>query len=611
MRSLSAKFLIPASLLILVCMTSMAFIIYSQSASVAKANAEALNETKLTSALSSIETWCGGVDKLLTMTVTSRYVKAATDSQASDAVLKKATAMLKTALQTDAIFPRIHILNANGIIVASTVHTSVGMDLSSREYFKPALNGTGTYFSSPIISKITGQAVVLALHPIRVDGKVMGVLLINIDVNKFAARFISDVKVGSSGYLFITDSDGLMLTHPEKKLIGKTNVLKDFTWGRTMQNQDSGHTEYTFEGQHRLVYFKKSNKLGWIVFSTALYNDFFSASISLAKIIIIASISIIVLMGLGIFFILHRSVIKPINRIKETTTEIADGNLSVELDVQQQDEIGVLARALNEMIHRLSTVIGQSKTIASNVSAGSQALSGASTNLSQGASEQAASIEEMSASLEQITASISKNSENAQQTDAIASKSAATAEEGGTAVNQTVQAMKDIAERISIVEEIARQTNLLALNAAIEAARAGEHGKGFAVVAAEVRKLAERSGLAAAEISELSAASVDVAENAGKMLTNMLPDIRQTAELVQDITTASEEQNSGAQQVNTAVQGLNSVTQQNASASEEVASTADELASQATALEQAIAFFHFEDKGRGQVSLPRGDTDHF
>ncbi|MHB1400754.1 MAG: methyl-accepting chemotaxis protein, partial [Trichloromonadaceae bacterium] len=216
-----------------------------------------------------------------------------------------------------------------------------------------------------------------------------------------------------------------------------------------------------------------------------------------------------------------------------------------------------------------------------------------------GATEQAASAEEASSSMEQMAANIRQNADNALQTEKIAVKSAADAQAGGQAVAQTVSAMKEIAGKISIIEEIARQTNLLALNAAIEAARAGEHGKGFAVVASEVRKLAERSQLAAAEISQLSGSSVEVAEKAGAMLVRMVPDIQRTAELVQEIAAASKEQDTGAEQVNKAIQQLDQVIQQNASASEEMASTAEELSGQAEQLQHTIAFFKVDHNSAG------------
>jgi methyl-accepting chemotaxis protein len=221
--------------------------------------------------------------------------------------------------------------------------------------------------------------------------------------------------------------------------------------------------------------------------------------------------------------------------------------------------------------------------------------------MSQGATEQASSIEEVSASVEEMAANIRQNADNASQTEKIAMKAALDAKEGGEAVAQTVDAMKQIAGKISIIEEIARQTNLLALNAAIEAARAGEHGKGFAVVASEVRKLAERSQRAAGEITELSGSSVKVAEKAGGLLAKILPDVQKTAELVQEITAASKEQDSGAAQINKAIQQLDQVIQQNASASEEMSSTSEELASQAEQLQTAIAFFKVD----AQAARPR------
>ncbi|GFE56679.1 methyl-accepting chemotaxis protein [Geobacter sp. AOG1] len=306
------------------------------------------------------------------------------------------------------------------------------------------------------------------------------------------------------------------------------------------------------------------------------------------------------LAGAVISFFITRSITGPLREAVTVSNRLAEGDLSVTVVSTGGDEAGQLLSAMQNMLGKLREIVGEVKSAAANVSSGSQELSSSAEEMSQGASEQAAAAEEASASMEQMTSNIRQNADNALQTEKIAVKSATAALEGGKAVNETVTAMKDIAKKISIIEEIARQTNLLALNAAIEAARAGEHGKGFAVVASEVRKLAERSQKAAAEISSLSASSVDVAEKAGQLLGMMVPDIQKTAELVQEINAASREQDLGAEQINKAIQQLDQVIQQNASASEEMASTSEELSSQAEQLYNAVAFFRLDDKDRGQ-----------
>ena len=289
------------------------------------------------------------------------------------------------------------------------------------------------------------------------------------------------------------------------------------------------------------------------------------------------------------------ALIAAMGEITDAADEMANGNLTVALrERSPQDK---LMQALSAMVAGITRVVSDIRGIAGEVASASQAISTTSIEVSKGASSQAASAEEASSSMEEMVSNIKQNADSAQQTDKIANKSAADAQESGKSVLEAVAAMKEIANKISIIEEIARQTNLLALNAAIEAARAGEHGKGFAVVAAEVRKLAERSQKAAGEINQLSGTTVKVSERAGEMLTKLVPDIQRTAELVQEIAAASKEQDTGAEQINKALVQLEKVIQQNASASEEMASTTEELTSQSEQLVSALGFFRTGEDG--------------
>jgi methyl-accepting chemotaxis protein len=302
------------------------------------------------------------------------------------------------------------------------------------------------------------------------------------------------------------------------------------------------------------------------------------------------TVSALILFSVGVY-LLVRGITRPLQEVMGVMGRLAQGDLDVEIATTNRDEIGQLLLGMRGMVQKLREVVTSVKTAADRVTCGSQQLSAGSQQMSQGTTEQAASAEQASASIEEMNATIKQNADNAMQTERIAIKSATDARESGSAVAEAVKAMKDIASKISIIEEIARQTNLLALNAAIEAARAGEHGRGFAVVASEVRKLAERSQVAAAEISQLSGTSVEIAERAGTMLSKLVPDIQKTAELVQEISVASKEQSGGADQINGAIQQLNNVVQQNAGSAEEMASTAEELASQADRLQATISFF--------------------
>ncbi len=305
---------------------------------------------------------------------------------------------------------------------------------------------------------------------------------------------------------------------------------------------------------------------------------------------VFAVLAIMAIAILTIWFISKR-IVTPIKKGVVFAEDVSKGNLTATVEVNQADEIGLLAAALREMVSRLRKITADVKTASDVVAAGSRDINFRAERMSAGTAQQAASAEEVSSSMEQMASNIRQNADNASQTEKLALKSAQSAAQGGKAVSETVTAMKKIAEKISIIEDIARQTDLLALNAAIEAARAGENGRGFAVVASEIRRLAERSKKAATEISRLSVSSVDIAEKAGDMLNRIVPDIQRTAELVQEISLACNEQDTGAAQINNAIQQLDQVIQQNAMEAENMVSTSNDLAKQAEQLRRSMSFF--------------------
>ncbi|HAK44749.1 MAG TPA: methyl-accepting chemotaxis protein [Spirochaeta sp.] len=325
-----------------------------------------------------------------------------------------------------------------------------------------------------------------------------------------------------------------------------------------------------------------------------------SAEQQLAVLLSFAAAAAAVLFGIIIALIITRSITVPMRKILGTTRSVADGDFTANIDIQQKDEIGLLAEALADMIRKLSVVVSDIRSTSVNVSGGSQQLSDTSIQISQGATEQAANAEEVSSSMEEMGSNVQQNADNAAQTEKIASKAAKDAAEGGLVVIEAVEAMNEIAEKINVIEEIARNTNLLSLNAAIEAARAGEHGKGFAVVASEVGKLAANSQKAAAEILELAQSTVSKADDAGAKIQAIVPDIQKTAELVSEINASSSEMNSGIGQINQAMVQLDQVIQQNASAAEESSSMSEELTGQANQLMEFVSVFKIDNSYSGK-----------
>jgi methyl-accepting chemotaxis protein len=330
-----------------------------------------------------------------------------------------------------------------------------------------------------------------------------------------------------------------------------------------------------------------------------------------SSLIVIVGLVIAIIIALSFAVIITRNIVSGITRGVGLAQVIADGDLTQDVEteyMERKDEIGMLARALQNMVNKLKEVISSVVTGSDNIASASQQMSSTAQEMSQGGTEQASSAEEVSSSMEEMAANIQQNTDNARQTEKIARQAETGIVESSKASEQAVGAMRDIAEKITIIGEISRQTNILALNAAVEAARAGEHGKGFAVVAAEVRKLAERSQVAAAEIDKLSKFGVGISEEAGQKLAAIVPEIQKTAQLVQEIAAASIEQNSGADQVNSAIQQLNQVTQQNAAASEEMATSSEELASQADQLLEMVSYFKLDERaakaGKNKKATP-------
>jgi len=504
----------------------------------------------------------------------------------------------------------------------------------------------GTYIpSSSIVAKtiksgqiFRGTAYVVnawyltQYRPIKdTNGKVLGCIYVGIlqEGVEQLRQGLKSVKIGSTGALTIMGGSGkgagVVKMHKNGSLEGSSLLDKQDDNGVTVYKdiiqaaKDAGGKPVALKGNLEgkaviltATYFKPWD---WVILGTGYVDEFMAGKRSVDAAMASAQTWSA---GIGVFMLIigvlislyfSRSISLAIGNVVSVMSQINAG----QLDVQKlpigakgpRDELEVLGQALNAMSNKLREVVANVQSSAVSVTQGSSELAGTSQSLSEGATNQASSVEEVSASMEQMTANIEQNTDNARETEKIARQAAEDAKQGGESVGRTVQAMNQIADKIAIIEEIARQTNLLALNAAIEAARAGEHGKGFAVVAAEVRKLAERSGLAAAEISELSADSVAIAEQAGKMLEKMVPDITKTAELVQEIATGSHEQQTGSTQIKNAMLELDRVVQQNSAESEEVAASSEELASHATLLQETIGFFHLEGMTGGHAPSVR------
>ncbi len=480
-----------------------------------------------------------------------------------------------------------NVINTNG-------ERAVGTFIPNSSPVANAINSQNAFYGRAFV---VSEWYLTAYKPIVINNRVEGILYLGLKEKNLPTlrKVFNGKKFFDTGYPFMVDKDGTFVIHPKKE--GENFADAEFFQQLLNSGTDKGKTYYFWEGKQKYQYFKYIEKIESYVSVSIYEHELLSVLGKVRNAIILA-----ILLGVGFFILVNyfisKSISNGIQKGVDLAQSIADGDLNVTIDIDQKDEVGQLALALSSMSEKLRDIVANIIEGASSIAAASDQVSNSSVQMSQSATEQASSVEEVSATMEQISSNIDQNTENSLQTE----KNSVLALESISGVSeisgQAVLAQREIAEKIQIINDIAFQTNILALNAAVEAARAGESGKGFAVVAAEVRKLAERSKIAADEIVGLAKSGLSLSETSGKQMEDALPNVKKTTSLVQEISAASQEQSNGVGQVNNAMQQLNDITQQNAAASEEMASSAEELSSQAMQLKDLISFFNIDGKSR-------------
>lgn len=498
-----------------------------------------------------------------------------------------------------------HVTEQTGARATIFVRTEAGyLRIATTVLKEDGSRAVGTYipFDSPVVKAIesgsdfNGRAFVVndwyltSYHPVKINNSIVGMVFVGMpekDMTLLKDKF-KKLTYFESGFPLWFDSNGILIIHPRKE--GQSIEKEEFFQKIKEAKADRGKVKFKYEGENVELHYNYISKTDSYIAIWLLEREILHSAVSLRNGFLFSIFICIVIILLTTSFF-SNSVTKALNKCLEFAQRISEGDLRAKLEINQKDEIGKLSEALKLMESKLKEIVDNISQGASQIASASSEISSSAQSLSLGANQQASTAEEVSSSMEQMAANILQNTDNASQTGKIS----LAARNGMDLVNESgkksIEAIKQISTKISIINDIAFQTNILALNAAVEAARAGEHGKGFAVVAAEVRKLAEKSRISADEISHVSNESVGLAIESEKRINSLLPEIEKTVNLVQEIVSSSNEQSLGVDQITQAIANLNNVIQQNAAASEQLATNSEELSSQAQQLKDLISFF--------------------